>query len=100
MYRFPNSSAVIATILTLSGTAALAQDPPEVVEALKVEGARVTLPVSVAITKDVFTPEFIRNARKNWGNFHFQMGGDHALYYAMHLGEFMPSGRSLAKRQL
>jgi CubicO group peptidase (beta-lactamase class C family) len=94
LYKFLNSVAVIATILTLSGTAALAQDPPQVVEALKVEGARVTLPVSVAITKDVFTPEFIRSARENWGNFHFQMGGDHALYYAMHLGEFMPSAEA------
>ncbi|MDA2950771.1 MAG: serine hydrolase [Actinomycetota bacterium] len=66
-------------------------DPPEVEEALKVEGARVTLPVSAAITKDVFTPKFIRVARKNWSNFHFQMAGDHALYYALHLAEFMPS---------
>jgi CubicO group peptidase (beta-lactamase class C family) len=80
------------TLLTVSS--AFAQDPPVVVEALKVEGARVTLPVSVAITKDVFTPEFIRSARENWSNFHFQMGGDHALYYAMHLSEFMPSAEA------
>jgi hypothetical protein len=43
--------------------------------------------VSVAITKDVFTPDYIRSVLKNLGNFHFQMGGDHALYYAMHLGD-------------
>lgn len=68
--------------------------PPEVVEALKVEGARVTLPVRAAITKDVFTPQFIRSARKHWNSFHFQMAGDHALYYAMHLEEFMPSAEA------
>jgi CubicO group peptidase (beta-lactamase class C family) len=70
------------------------QNPPAIEEALKVPGARVTLPVSVAITKDLFTPEFIRGARANFGNFHFQMGGDHALYYAMHLQEFMPATES------
>ncbi len=43
------------------------QNPPAIEEALKVPGARVTLPVSVAITKDVFTPEFIRGARANGG---------------------------------
>ena len=63
-------------------------------DALKVEGARVSLPVSAAITKAAFTPEFIRSARENFSNFHFQMGGDHALYYAMHLEKFMPSAES------
>lgn len=63
-------------------------------DALKVDGARVTLPVSAAITKDVFTPEYVSNARKSWNNFHFQMGGDHALYYAMHLQEFMYAAES------
>lgn len=70
------------------------QNTPEIEQALSVEGARVTLPVREAITKDVFTPEYISSARKHWNNFHFQMGGDHALYYAMHLGEFMPSAEA------
>lgn len=94
MDKFFRSMAATATILTLCGAPALAQAPPEVVQALKVEGARVTLPVSVAASKEAFTPEFIRTARANWGNFHFQMGGDHALYYAMHLDEFMPSAEA------
>ena len=73
-------------------TPAAAQETNSMIDAaLKVEGARVTLPVSAAITKDAFTPEFIRTARDNFNNFHFQMGGDHALYYAMHIAEFMPS---------
>ena len=63
-------------------------------DALTVEGATVTLPVSAAITKDAFTPGFIRSARDNFNNFHFQMGGDHALYYALHLQEFMPAAES------
>jgi CubicO group peptidase (beta-lactamase class C family) len=86
-------SASLAAVMTAG--AAWAQDyPPEVEEALKVEGARVPLPVSVAITKDAFTPDFIRSARKKWSNFHFQMAGDHALYYAMHLEQFMPSAEA------
>ena len=85
-------ATVCAAILV---TGAWAQDnPPEIEEALAVEGARVTLPVSAAITKDVFTPEWVRTARANWNNFHFQMGGDHALYYAMHLEEFIPSSEA------
>ena len=67
-------------------------------DALKVEGARVTLPVSAAINKEVFTPEFVRGARDKFNNFHFQMGGDHALYYSMHLEEFMPSAFAAPNR--
>lgn len=70
------------------------QASTQIEKALKVEGARVTLPVSEAITKDVFTPEWVDKARESWDNFHFQMGGDHALYYAMHLQEFMYSSES------
>ena len=84
--------AMTAAVLAVSAWAE--ENPSEIEEALKVEGARVTLPVSAAITKNVFTPEFIRSARKNWSNFHFQMAGDHALYYAMHLEEFMPSAEA------
>ena len=87
------SNALILTLI-LAGSMVFAQNPPEIERALQVQGARVTLPVSAAITKDVFTPEFIRGARENFNNFHFQMGGDHALYYAMHLEEFMPSTES------
>jgi CubicO group peptidase (beta-lactamase class C family) len=70
------------------------KNPKVIEDALKVDGARVTLPVGEAITKTVFTPEYVAKARKSWNNFHFQMGGDHALYYSMHLQEFMYSSES------
>jgi len=57
-------------------------------EALKVPGAKPVLPVSAA--KEPFSNEFIAEAHKYWGNFHMQMGGDHALYYGSHLSEFLP----------
>ncbi|AIL73353.1 serine hydrolase domain-containing protein [Vibrio vulnificus] len=63
--------------------------------ALKEPGARVTLPVKAAATKEAFTPAFVKEAREHFNNFHFQMGGDHALYYGLHLEEFMPSAESV-----
>lgn len=55
--------------------------------ALKVEGAGIVLPVEAA--KEPFTPEFVDAARANYGNWHWQMGGDHALYYNLHMNEFL-----------
>lgn len=60
---------------------------------LAVPGARVTLPVSAATS--AFATDFVQDARARFGNFHFQMGGDHALYYAGHLSEFMPTAMSV-----
>lgn len=77
---------VVAGVLTMSANTALAQNPIE--EALKVPGAKPTLPVSAA--KKPFDSAFIAEAHKYWGNFHWQMGGDHALYYSSHLSEFLP----------
>ncbi|NOH97201.1 serine hydrolase [Vibrio sp. 99-70-13A1] len=57
--------------------------------ALKAEGALVNLPVRAG--KEAFTPEFIDAARSNFNNFHWQMGGDHGLYYNMYMNEFMPT---------
>ena len=56
---------------------------------LAVPGATTTLPVSAA--KQDFTPAFISEARANFNNFHYQMGGDHALYYNLRLTEFLPT---------
>lgn len=56
---------------------------------LAVPGAKTTLPVSAA--KDGFTADFVAEARKYFDNFHYQMGGDHALYYNLHLSEFLPA---------
>ncbi len=57
-------------------------------DALKVPGAKPILPVSAA--KKPFSNDFIAEAHRYWGNFHWQMGGDHALYYNSHLSEFLP----------
>ncbi|GAL27815.1 hypothetical protein JCM19239_4780 [Vibrio variabilis] len=37
------------------------------------------MPVEAA--KGTFSPEFVDAARAKFNNFHWQMGGDHALYY-------------------
>jgi len=77
---------VIAGVLMIAANTAMAQNPLE--EALKVPGAQPTLPVSTA--RKPFDNAFIAEAHKYWGNFHWQMGGDHALYYSSHLSEFLP----------
>jgi CubicO group peptidase (beta-lactamase class C family) len=56
---------------------------------LDVPGAKTTLPVSAA--KAGFSFEFVNEARKYFNNFHYQMGGDHALYYNLRLSEFLPT---------
>jgi len=56
---------------------------------LAVPGARTTLPVSAA--KQGFSADFVSEARKYFANFHYQMGGDHALYYNLRLSEFLPT---------
>jgi CubicO group peptidase (beta-lactamase class C family) len=56
---------------------------------LAVPGATTTLPVSAA--KEGFSADFVNDARKYFDNFHYQMGGDHALYYNLRLSEFLPT---------
>jgi CubicO group peptidase (beta-lactamase class C family) len=56
---------------------------------LDVPGAKTTLPVSAA--KSDFSTDFVTSARENFNNFHYQMGGDHALYYNLRLSEFLPT---------
>lgn len=63
------------------------QNPLEA--SLKAEGALVTLPVETA--KEPFEPSFIDAARRGFNNFHWQMGGDHSMYYNMYMNEFMPT---------
>lgn len=83
---------MIAACMIGASSMAQAQNPLE--EALKVPGAKPVLPVSAA--KKPFDTDFIAEARKYWGNFHWQMGGDHALYYNTHLSEFVPMAASPA----
>ena len=66
---------------------AFAENPVEA--ALQVEGAQVTLTVKDA--QQSFTPSFVASARENFNNFHWQMGGDHSVYYNLHMSEFMPT---------
>lgn len=59
---------------------------------LKVPGATVTFPISEA--KDGFGFDFVNDARDKFENFHYQLGGDHAVYYNLHLSELLPSAVS------
>jgi hypothetical protein len=70
---------------------AFADDRP-LVKYLEVPGARTTLPVSSA--KLPFPLDFANDARKRFGNFHYQLGGDDALYYNLHLSEVLPTAMS------
>ncbi|MDN3681054.1 serine hydrolase domain-containing protein [Vibrio tapetis subsp. quintayensis] len=78
--------AVLVSLATASSFA-IAVNPVE--EALKVKGAQVTLTVQEAST--AFTPSFTDSARELFNNFHWQMGGDHSVYYNMHMSEFLPT---------
>jgi CubicO group peptidase (beta-lactamase class C family) len=80
--------ALMSLSLALTSTTGFADGNP-VEEALNVEGAKVTLPVEAA--KKAYSNEFVDAARGAFNNFHLQMGGDHALYYNMHMNEFMPT---------
>lgn len=61
-------------------------------EYLAVPGAMTTLPVSTATQP--FPLKFVKEAQGAFENFHYQMGGDHALYYNSHLSEFLPTATS------
>jgi CubicO group peptidase (beta-lactamase class C family) len=60
---------------------------------LAVPGAKTTLPVSAA--KAGVSADFVAEARQYFENFHYQMGGDHALYYNLRLSEFLPTAMAL-----
>lgn len=87
-----NVKALSLAFLLSTGSVAMAQNPLD--EALKVPGAKPDLPISAA--KGPFDTSFIADARQYWENFHWQMGGDHALYYNTHLSEFAPMAVSPA----
>ena len=97
------SAVVVVTLLSAAACAPGAPDVPQetnnqavndnpLAEYLEVPGAKTTLPVEVA--KDPFSFEFANEARSHFDNFHFQLGGDHALYYIANLGEFLPTAYS------
>lgn len=79
------ATAALASTSSWLPTTVQGQEPA-VKQFLDTPGAKVNLPVSAA--KEPFTVEFIKEARKQFSNFHLQMGGDHALYYLGHISEF------------
>lgn len=64
---------------------------------LAVPGAMTTLPVSASTQP--FPLKFVQEAHGAFENFHYQMGGDHALYYNGHLSEFLPTAISSANER-
>ena len=77
---------LLATHLTIR-----AQDNP-LAKYLEVPGAKTTLPVSAA--KEPFALDFVQDAQKRFENFHYQLGGDHALYYNLNLSEVLHTALS------
>ncbi|MBY5947814.1 serine hydrolase domain-containing protein [Photobacterium rosenbergii] len=72
---------------TLTVGVANAQSPLE--KALAQPGAKPNIPVTQV--KEGFDKQFIDQANASFGNFHMQMGGDHALYYAINMSKYMPA---------
>lgn len=83
---------VITAAIALAVTQAAASEPNPLAKFLEVPGGKTTLPVEAA--KSPWPFEFARSARENFGNFHYQLGGDHALYYNQNLAEFLPTAYS------
>jgi hypothetical protein len=52
-------------------------------------GAKTTLPVAAA--RSPLPLAFVKDAQERFENFHYQLGGDHALYYNLHLSEVLHS---------
>jgi len=84
-----------AAVCLMSSPVAHAADNP-LAKYLEVPGAKTTLPVSSA--KSPFPLEFARDAQKRFENFHYQLGGDHALYYNLHLSELLRTAVSKPNR--
>jgi len=85
---------IIAASLTMTcaiSQPALGDDNP-LAKYLKVPGATVTFPISEA--KQPFTLDFANDAREKFENFHYQLGGDHSIYYNMHLSEMLTTAVS------
>ncbi|HFQ4903217.1 TPA: serine hydrolase domain-containing protein [Vibrio vulnificus] len=78
-----------ALVSLIAGNTVLASNENPIEAALSAKGAQVTLAVEAA--KTPFSNEFVKDARDGFNNFHWQMGGDHAFYYNMHMSEFMPT---------
>jgi len=88
----PSSIRFLVMMVFLTSTVmSYAQNNP-LAKYLEVPGAKTTLPVSAA--KAPFSLEFAQDAQKRFENFHYQLGGDHALYYNLNLSEVLPTAVS------
>lgn len=87
-------SITLATIaaMALSRAQLAAADENPLANSLEVPGAATTLPVNAA--KEPWPFDFAKDARARFDNFHYQLGGDHALYYNQNLSEFLPTAYS------
>ena len=93
-----NLKKIVGLVITLMISVHLnAQDNP-LAKYLEVPGATTTLPVSEA--KKPFSLEFAQDAQAKFGNFHYQLGGDHALYYNLHLSEVLHTATSKPNEKL
>lgn len=90
MKSFSYLATLVVGGIALSNVS-FAQDNP-LAKYLAVPGAKTTLPVSFA--KAPFTTDFVDDAKDRFENFHYQLGGDHALYYNLHLSELLPTAVS------
>ncbi len=90
VYKISRAALLVAGVMATS--MAIAETSP-LEAALKVPGAKPEIPVTQV--KEGFDKPFIDEARDKFGNFHMQMGGDHALYYAIKMTEFMPSALAM-----
>ena len=84
-------ATALGFVATFAPVAVLAQDNP-LAEFLKIPGATTTLPVDAA--KKPFPFDFAKAAQSSFNNFHYQLGGDHALYYNKNLSELLPTAYS------
>ena len=78
--------ALTSAICSVAPSVVHAQDNP-LAKYLDAPGARTTLPVNSA--KTPFALAFVQDAQQRFENFHYQLGGDHALYYNLHLSEVL-----------
>lgn len=85
IFKIRHAAFVIAS--TLMAGVTHAESPLE--KALAQPGAKPTIPVTQV--KEGFSKQFIDQANASFGNFHMQMGGDHALYYAINMSKYMPA---------
>jgi hypothetical protein len=76
----------LAAIRLTSPLASHAEESP-LAKYLEFPGAKTTLPVTRA--KSPFSQEFAQDAQKKFEQSHYQLGGDHALYYNLHLSEVL-----------